>query len=270
MEGLFQHKPFVDLLLQYLSPLEYLVLRRTVPVFVRNPAIYPPDFVLQLMVRVREGFRLGSYLYGNKLLWTLFGEYYDGDSFSKKCCPDRHPMVHFSGARYTRERGLEIRDLDLLVRRSFRVDLSDYLVGLLDMNQDIAPCNCVYHDLAPSPTKDYQLLIYYRPAHFDLKRMGNFSQLPYNIRWFKHRTHVKGCANMQPCACKSHQKLLRDDLVRWNFLLRPRVFTQWNKYMAKHLVCVGPLEDFTYRMKSLMERNDDGEIDLFRGDYGIQ
>lgn len=114
MKGpLFQHPTIVLELLQCITPLDYMMLRRATPIFIRSPKVYPSvedmgfkDFPL-------------THCTGLHVLGILCDEHIDSNV---------DEMIDVSGVSYENfaRKTLRIRNLDAVRLRTFAVDILSY------------------------------------------------------------------------------------------------------------------------------------------------
>lgn len=118
MKGLLKHPPIVLELLQCITPLDYMMLRRVFPIFMRDPQLYPS---------VEEmGFADFPHCYwtGVPVLMVLYG-IYDHHLAANLY----HETAPISGVSYNHANNrLRIRDLEAVRLGTFTVDVFDYTI----------------------------------------------------------------------------------------------------------------------------------------------
>lgn len=165
MKGLLQHPAIVLELLKHVTPLEYLVLRRTFTIFIRNPTIYPLTIGLHRK------------MYGLELLMKLEDRHFGG---IPSCGNDRNYIDNIVDVTYDREDGLKIRDFDELLSRKFLCDANQFLHSWTPYCHPKMICN-VFHDLLLEYAyHDYHIYVHnyhgYSEEMFKIVKGGNFNK----------------------------------------------------------------------------------------------
>lgn len=123
MKGLLQHPTIMLELLRCITPLDYMMLRRATPIFMRNPKVYPSV----------EDMGFNGVLFSNctgvPVLLVLHG-----DDHSVMDETVYYESISISGIEYNMlQNRLRIRDLEAVRLRTFTVDLSVFAKKYLNM-----------------------------------------------------------------------------------------------------------------------------------------
>lgn len=133
MKGLFTHAPIIDELLKHITPLEYLVLRRTFPIFIRNPEKFPS---VEEMGNFNEIFPNSEEESGFAVLLALHGE-----DISSSIAWNSFDV--YSGLCYSKKYGLKIAYLGDAVKRIYHADTLDRAIMCLYVNTNSLCIECI-------------------------------------------------------------------------------------------------------------------------------
>lgn len=239
MKGLFNNPTIVQELLQCITPLEYMVLRRVFPIFLRKEKLYPS---------VNEFLGKGDVPdFGLRLLRRLYGE----PPLPKPRFLGHH-KINLCGARFTEKHGLIVRDIYTLIAGSFLVNTTEWARYLQSSNIETFLMEWqAYMDAG------FGILIYHDPALIKDAIVKNKTIAVYQIRkqmgfinpkecvttfecscenYFSPRSR---CTNNHSCNCKHHIIHKKVALDRWNEKNSTKIATKFNTDLARFIASVG-------------------------------
>lgn len=111
-------------LLKCIAPIEYMMLRRACPIFIRNPARFP---TVEEMGRFKDCFNENGDTLGIVIMMVLHGSVHHVDMLFNN---DRSDGLYY----YSKQTGLMVGKLDKVARKIYYVDTSDYAQEYLFIN----------------------------------------------------------------------------------------------------------------------------------------